>query len=205
MIIDYSKIKNIDTSIFKKHFNFPEYPYSVDKGHPDATHHLFREGEHYQFLVYLTMMYDDVLILDVGTSWGESAVSLSQNPKNRVISYDILKRWVGNPFSDYTNLEFKIMDINKEDENLIKSAKIIFLDIAHDGQQEWVFTDMLTRIGYQGYVVCDDIHSPNYRMMDAWWDSLRIEKYDITDGLKKYPHGMGLINYYQDGNIEFIN
>ena len=49
MIIDFNKIKNIDTSIYKKDFDFPGYP-----GPLDYTHHLFREtGEHYKLLTYI--------------------------------------------------------------------------------------------------------------------------------------------------------
>jgi hypothetical protein len=147
-------------------------------------------------------MFDGITILDVGTNWGDSAISLSQNPKNKVITYDIEHIW-NYPFSvNYPNLEFKLMDIIKESEDIIMSSKIIFLDIAHDGIQEKSFTDLLSKIGYKGYVFCDDIHLPWEPLMETWWNSLNIEKYDLTD--IGHSWGTGFINYYQDGNIKII-
>lgn len=204
MIIEYDKIKNFDTSFYKKNFKY------------DETHHLARQvGEHYKLLAYLSHLYDDILILDVGTCWGESAVALSQNSKNRVITYDIHNLYTKEgeyagkieesymPFLDtYSNLELKIMDISNESDDLIKSAKIIFLDIAHDGIQEKNFTDRLDKIGYKGYVFCDDIFCPYYPTMTPWWNSLTIEKYDLTE--VGHSWGTGLLNYYQDKNVQII-
>ena len=93
------------------------------------------------------------------------------------------------------------MDINNENEDVIKSAKIILLDIAHDGWQERKFTDMLKRIDYKGILICDDIHCPFYPQMEPWWNSLDGEKYDITD--IGHMWGTGLINYGSE-KIEII-
>jgi poly(3-hydroxybutyrate) depolymerase len=38
--------------------------------------------------------------------------------------------------------------------------------------------------------------------MKVWWDGLKVEKYDITD--IGHTWGTGLLNYYQDGNIQII-
>jgi hypothetical protein len=94
------------------------------------------------------------------------------------------------------------MDINKEYIDVIKSAKIIFLDIAHDAIQEQKFTEMLSNIGYKGYVLCDDIHLPWSPNMEIWWNSIKVEKYDLTD--IGHTWGTGLINYYQDNDIQII-
>ena len=199
MIIDYEKINNIDISFFRKSFEF------------DDTHHLARQtGEHYKLLKYLSDMFDGALILDVGTNWGESAVAMCQNVNNRVITYDVESRWSPSEHALYKsgfaekhpNLEFRLLDINKEDVELIREAKLIFIDIAHDGYQEKIFTDMLSRIGYKGYLVCDDIHAPFYPAMNPWWNSINVEKYDLSE--VGHTWGTGLVNYHQDGDIQII-
>ena len=147
-------------------------------------------------------MFDDILILDLGTNWGDSAIALSQNPKNKVITYDIEHIW-DYPFAKkFPNLEIKLMDANQESVNVIKDGKIIFLDIAHDALQEWKFTDMLLEIGWKGYLLCDNIHLPWSPLMETWWNSIEIEKYDLTD--IGHAWGTGLVNYYQDNNIQII-
>lgn len=201
MIIDYKKVRSISTEPYKKDFNYDGYTAPLDNTHQFADER-GNNGEHYKLLTYLSNMFDGITILDVGTNWGDSAISLSQNKNNKVISYDIMHIW-NFPFAkDYTNLEFKLMDINDEDPEIIKSAKLIFFDIAHDGVQEQKFTDMLERIGYKGYVLCDDINLPWAPWMKVWWDGLKVEKYDITD--IGHTWGTGLLNYYQDGNIQII-
>jgi hypothetical protein len=199
MIIDFKKIMDTDISYFSNTFIF------------DESHHLNRQtGEHYKLLTYLSNLYDDILILDVGTCGGESAVALSQNRKNRVITYDIVKKWEvedttkmkENFIEQYDNLSFRLMDINSESPDVIKSASIIFFDIAHDGIQEKKFTDMLLNIGYKGYLICDDIFCPYYPNMKPWWDSIEIEKYDLTE--VGHSWGSGLVNYHQDKNISIV-
>jgi len=195
MIIDYKKIRDTDISFYKRHFDLtPE-------------HHLSTGiGEHYKLLTYISWLYDGITILDLGTNWGESAIALAQNNKNRVITYDICdpksRNWSMDFLNDYSNIEFRLMNVIDEKEDVFKSAKIIMVGIAHDGIQERKITDMLSRIGYRGYLICDDIFSPYYPNMKVWWNSITIEKYDITD--IGHSHGTGLINYYQDNSIKII-
>jgi predicted O-methyltransferase YrrM len=207
MIIDFNKIKNISTEFYRKTYKYGE------------SHHLNVEvGEHYKLLTFLTNSFDDILILDVGTNWGESAVALSQNKKNKVITYDITTKWpqyvngsliedgslsefidqsVDKPYlNQYKNLEFRMMDIANESDEVIKSSKMIFLDIAHDGDQERSFTDRLERIGFKGLLFCDDIFSPDHPNMKPWWESITREKYDLTD--LGHRSGTGLVNYSDD-------
>lgn len=166
-------------------FDLSAYPY------------LKYEKEHYRLLTYLSKSNDNIVILDAGTSQGHSCLALAQNPKNNIITYDIMDKDF--PFfREYKNIEFKKLDINRESPEVIKSAKIILLDIdPHDGNQEKVFTDYLIKIGYKGYVLCDDIHL-NQPMKD-WWNSVTIEKYDITE--VGHASGTGLINFNEDGNF----
>ena len=94
------------------------------------------------------------------------------------------------------------MDINNETEEVLKSAKIILLDIdPHDGIQEKKFTDYLKKINYQGYVLCDDIFLNEG--MKNWWESLDVEKYDVTE--IGHMTGTGIINFYKNGDFEIID
>lgn len=162
--------------------------------------HLQNINEHYRLLNYITNLYDDIIILDIGTAMGHSCLSLAQNKKNKIITYDILER-NHSFFSFYNNVTFKKMDANEETSENIKLAKIIFLDVdPHDGVQEKKFTDMLEKIDYKGYLICDDINL-NSGMIN-WWSNIKHEKYDLTD--IGHWSGTGIINYNNDNNFILI-
>ena len=191
MIIDYKKVMDQSLDFFENFF--PDTP---------SDHHTKSEsGEHYKLLKYISSLYDNITILELGTNTGESAIALAQNKTNKVITYDIEKKW-NIDLSSESNIEFKLVDINSEDIEVLKSAKIISLDIAHDGFQEKAFTDLLERIGYKGFLICDDIHNIYYPNMNPWWKSINVEKYDVT----KVGHhwGTGIVNYYEDNSIKII-
>lgn len=177
MKIDKDEIKNIDLSFFD--FDILNYPYLKD------------EREHYRLLVYLTNRFNNIKIIDAGTNNGHSCLSLAQNKKNTVITYDLFDKSF--PFfDDYPNIIFKKMDINLEDSDELKSCKLILLDIdPHDGIQETTFTNKLKDINYKGLVICDDIHL-NIGMRN-WWGSLDVEKYDLTD--VGHMSGTGMLVY----------
>lgn len=183
MIINKKEVLEQNLDFFD--FDLKSYPY------------LKYEKEHYRLLTYLSKVNNNIVIIDAGTSQGHSCLALAQNPKNKIITYDIMDK--NFPFfNEYKNIEFKKLDINKEVPKIIKSAKIILLDIdPHDGNQEKIFTDYLIEIGYKGYVLCDDIHL-NQGMIN-WWSSIEIEKYDLTE--IGHVSGTGLINFNQDGNF----
>ncbi len=190
MIIDYKKIQEINTKFFHNYYVFNE-----------PHHFVSPTGEHYKLLTYISFLYDGITILDIGTADGASCLALAQNKKNKVISYDIAN--VTLPFSnDYPNVTFKNIDINTEDVDIIKSAKIILLDAKHDGIMEKTFTDILDKIDYKGYVICDDVYSSIHPQNSEWFNSLTIEKYNLTE--IGHIHGTGLLNYYKDNKVSII-
>jgi predicted O-methyltransferase YrrM len=160
-------------------------------------------GEHYALLCYLSTKFNDSTILDLGTWAGWSAVSLAQNPTNTVITYDIVDELprsqngicIQDKFYTYSNIQRKMIDARKELPEIIKSAALIILDIdPHDGVQETDFTNYLDKIGYEGFVVCDDIHL-NDGMVN-WWNSIKLPKHDLTDvAHNNAGAGTGLICY----------
>ncbi len=193
MIIDYKKISKISIEYFKKY-------YTLDK-----SHHIYQQhGEHYKLLTYISSIFNNITILDVGTAEGFSALALAQNPTNKVITYDIenihYPKLSELPFlNDYPNITRKIMDINNESSDVINSADIILLDIVHDGKTENIFSDMLDRIQYKGYVFCDDVFSKFHPKCTAWFKNIKFEKYDLTE--IGHHTGTGLLNYNKNNKV----
>lgn len=146
-------------------------------------------GEHQKLCAYLSTKFNGELLIDAGTSYGNSAIAMSYNLNNTVRTYDIA-------FNDFDSFKERgniipiQKDINIEDESILLSSPLILLDIdPHDGQQELVFTNRLKDIGYEGFVLCDDIHLNT--PMQEWWHNLNMKKYDLTD--IGHHHGTGLI------------
>jgi len=153
-------------------------------------------GEHYKLLSYLSNLFENEIILDLGTRDGLSALVLSKNNKNKIITYDLLpKPKEMTQFEKLIpNCEFKQMNIFDESNDIIKSSKLIFLDLdPHDGIQELAFMQRLELINYEGIVICDDIEW--FPAMARWWKEIKQTKYNIT----KYGHGSGT------GIIDFSN
>ena len=46
----------------------------------------------YRLYAYLSTLFDDGVILDIGTLYGSSALALSYNTKNHVKSYDLAEK-----------------------------------------------------------------------------------------------------------------
>ena len=183
LTLDYSKILQEDIGYLEKDL-------SLDW--------VYRKGEAFQLLSYITKQFNGITIIDAGTHYGWSAYCLKQNPKNNVITYDITDRFNNEYLKAISNVEVKILDVNKEDHQIIHSAEVIYLDIdPHDGLQESVFTDLLDKIGWQGYLFCDDIHINSG--MANWWNSINLNKYDLTE--MGHTHGTGLVTYNREALI----
>ena len=144
--------------------------------------------EHYKLLAYLSTCYNDVTFIDVGTDKGCSALALSYNPSNRVISYDIENRRAGS--IDLPNIEFRIGDA-LEDRIELLSAPVIMLDTMHDGVFEQRVYRTLVEWRYEGLLLLDDIYlNP---AMESFWSKLRLEKIDLTP--LGHFSGTGLVRF----------
>jgi hypothetical protein len=141
------------------------------KTHTDIFH---KKGEHYDLLSTISHNYSGIKIYDIGTYRGLSAVALSSNTNNLVVSYDIgYYIEVDRP----NNVEFRIGNFYTDKEML--SSPLIMFDIdPHDGKQERVFVDNLINVGYKGTVIFDDIHLNEG--MKNFWSSITQEKHDYT-------------------------
>ena len=142
-------------------------------------------GEHYTLLSSLSRYFNDAVLYDLGTHRGLSALALATNPNNKVVSYDIENYLnVDNP----GNIDFRIGNFF-EDLNIFESP-LIMMDIdPHDGMIERKAIDWLADNDYKGVLVMDDINlNPDMRNL---WESISLEKYDITD--KGHWSGTGIV------------
>lgn len=153
-------------------------------------------NEHYRLLKYISLQYNNVIILDLGTACGHSALALSQNKTNKIITYDLNKR--SNLLDNIDNIERVLLDCNLMNNDIIESAKVILLDIdPHNGEQEIEFYYKLKNANFKGILLCDDINLNEG--MKEFWETINEEKYDISE----YGHfsGTGLVNF-GDENFE---
>ena len=183
-------------------FELKNQDFLVDKNYYD----LKSGQQEYRLYSYLSTLFNNITILDIGTLNGRSAISLSHNENNKVISYDIMDCIKNLDHKIYTksNIEFRIKnvldDLNKE---FIKNIKIIMIDIDHFYIIEKMIIDKLKELDYDGIILLDDIIHPSQKEFEAMqklWNEIQDEKYNIT----KYGHwsGTGLINLNK--NIKII-
>ena len=140
--------------------------------------------EHYKLLAYLSSLYNNVDIFDIGTYFGYSALALaSGNTKNTVLSFDLEKK--GSPPTAHNIMYHfdNLMESSGQDlwKKRLLASPLIMLDIdPHEGTREYNFYLWLRENNYQGIVVCDDIvHFKEMR--DNFWDKVAPEhKLDIT-------------------------
>lgn len=76
---------HISNDILDK-FKLKNHQYLVDPTYYDLP----SGNQEYKLYSYLTTFFDNSIILDIGTLNGRSAISLSHNESNQVISYNIL-------------------------------------------------------------------------------------------------------------------
>jgi len=143
--------------------------------------------QHYRMLSYLSSLFNNAIIVDIGTHRGNSALALSYNDTNIVHSFDIVDNVVNNEIRNLKNVQFHIenlfdADVCKKWEETILRSAFIFLDVdPHNGCMEMEFYNYLKCINYQGFVVCDDIWYFKEMRNNFWHKIPYNERYDLTD------------------------
>ncbi len=163
----------------------------------------------YKLYAYISEVIDNVVIVEVGTRFGGSALAFSYNDKNKIISYDIID--CGASKIDRKNILFKIEDFTKDESIDWGGVDIIMIDVdPHDGIKEREFMTFLESVEWEGILILDDIlanwprivHGADPEAMNAWWNGLTYEKYDISD--VGHCSGTGLVNIGNKFKIEII-
>jgi len=145
--------------------------------------------EHYKLLGYFSTKYDNSTLLDIGTFKGCSALALSFNPTNKVVSFDIVPE-TRQLSHEPENVQFIVDDILKEEyKDLILQSPLILLDTFHDGVFEHTFYYYLRDIGYKGLLLLDN--TKLNEQMRQFWDDVHQEKYDVS--LFGHSTGTGLV------------
>lgn len=141
--------------------------------------------EHYRLLVYISSLFENELLFDVGTNRAMSAMALSHNKKNKVKSYDVVQVLGQNP--PIQNVEYVIGNCI-EDPEILKSP-FIMLDTYHDGIFEMQVYNHLKQNNYKGLLLLDDIYLND--PMKQYWNQFSETKYDITS--KGHATGTGIV------------
>ena len=150
--------------------------------------------EPYALYAYLSTTFDNGTILDIGTLFGSSAVALSYNKTNKVISYDINEHNDHGFFSERDNLTWKHMDFQKDDSIDWKDVRMILIDTDHTGEQETGFINFLIEKDWCGILLLDDIHQS--QEMEDFWSN-------FDDDIKKDVTGIGHTACCGTGYVEF--
>jgi hypothetical protein len=172
-LLDINYINKIDINEYFKNFNLTDDFYK-------------RPGEqHYRLLAYISTLFNNVNIIEIGTHTGESSLALSYNKNNTIYTFDIIDKISQDKKVD--NIKFIIDDImtNIDSRNrwkdIILSSPFIFLDVdPHNGFMEYDFYLFLKEINYNGFIICDDIWYFK-EMRDNFWYKIPYEyRYDIS-------------------------
>jgi predicted O-methyltransferase YrrM len=163
--------------------------------------------DHYRLLSYLSSLYNNCNIIDIGTNKGYSALALSYNSTNTIYTFDSKNLVCDENIRNKNNINFNIENIFEEDvdninindkwKEIILNSKFIFLDIEpHKGIIEYKFYLFLLKNKYSGFLVCDDIWYFK-EMRDNFWYKLNQDYcYDLTE----FGHwsGTGIITFNEN-------
>ena len=168
-LLNIEKIKEVDLTTLGELVLEEEYR-NYFKGAPGQ--------EHYKLLGYISLLFNNETLLDIGTYKGCSALALSLNPTNQIKSFDI-RQGLRSLSSTPNNVEFIIDNIlDGKYINLIQSTNFIILDTDHNGPFEHDFYEHLKSIDWKGTLILDDIKLND--PMIVFWDTIIEEKYDIS-------------------------
>ena len=139
----------------------------------------------YRLYAYLSTLFDDGVILDIGTLYGSSALALSYNTKNHVKSYDLSEKSKIAQKMTRENIDWNIMDFREDESIEWEKVKMIVVDTDHTGEQEIEFMKFLISKDWKGIMCFDDIHL-NRAMIDFW----ECFDEDIREDVTKLGHGV---------------
>jgi FkbM family methyltransferase len=162
-------------------------------------------NEHYKLLAYISTLFNNINIIEIGTHVGESAIALSYNENNTVYKFDIINK-ISEDKKSQNNINYIIDDIMRNDESrnkwkdIILSSAFIFLDVdPHNGIMEYDFYLFLKENNYNGFVICDNIWYFK-EMRDNFWYKIEDKfKFDISN--LGHWSGTGIFTFNE--NIHF--
>ena len=182
-------------SVIKQHLEAVDLTKESEKiGNWSYKQYFLKEAgvEHYKLIAWVSSLFPNQTIMDIGTHYGNSSLAMSQPQDVNLISYDIIEmKQLFQPFPK--NCEYKIGDFREDPATL--SSPFIFIDVdPHDGIQETEFHNFFLEKKYKGITLWDDIHLNEG--MRNWWSSVDgsvVKKVDLTE--IGHHSGTGMIIY----------
>tara|TARA_B100001287_G_scaffold163840_1_gene137676 strand:+ start:88 stop:678 length:591 start_codon:yes stop_codon:yes gene_type:complete len=155
----------------------------------------------YRLYAWLSTKFNNTTILDVGTRTGGSALALSYNDKNKVISYDLVEQGASSGIKK-DNITFKVQDFREDDTLDYDNISIIMIDVdPHDGTAEEEMFEYLEEKGWKGLVLLDDI-GPQWPEIEDFWNRITFPKLNVTE--IGHMSGTGLVNFDEKHNISWL-
>jgi len=155
----------------------------------------------YRLYAWLSTQFNNTTILDVGTRTGGSALALSYNETNKVMSYDLQEQGASSGISK-SNVQFNIKDFREDDTLDFDNISIIMLDVdPHDGVQEEEMFEWLEEKEWKGLVLLDDI-GPQWPEIEDFWNRITFPKLNVTE--VGHMSGTGLVNFDEKHTISWL-
>jgi hypothetical protein len=152
----------------------------------------------YPFYAYYSTLVDNTTILEIGTCLGGSAVMMTHNKNNKIISYDVVNNFknLNCPPID-RDIEFRVGNFMK-DEIDYEKIDLIAIDASHTGTLEVQMVKYLEENWKGGLLFLDDIHNNSDGDMQGFWDGIDRKKHEVID-ISDIGHGerlgSGLVNF----------
>ena len=155
----------------------------------------------YRLYAWLSTKFNNTTILDVGTRTGGSALALSYNDKNKVISYDLVEQGASSGIKK-DNITFKVQDFREDDTLDYDNISIIMIDVdPHDGTAEEEMFEYLEEKGWKGLVLLDDI-GPQWPEIEDFWNRITFPKINVTE--IGHMSGTGLVNFDEKHKVSWL-
>jgi hypothetical protein len=196
MFLHKDKLNNTNFDLFYSNYSF----------NSDDTKEFFDKPgtQHYRLLTYISTLYNNKNIIDIGTHRGSSSLALSYNKTNTIYTFDVIDK-VNESIKKVDNIKFQIEDIFDKDifnkwKDIILSCPFIFLDVdPHNGTMEYALFILLQDIDYKGFLICDDIWYFKEMRDNFWYKVSSNLRYDLTD--VGHWSGTGIIAFNSDHNL----
>jgi len=155
----------------------------------------------YRLYAWLSTKFNNTTILDVGTRTGGSALALSYNDKNKVVSYDLVEQGASSGIKK-DNITFKVQDFREDDTLDYDNISIIMIDVdPHDGTAEEEMFEYLEDKGWKGLVLLDDI-GPQWPEIEDFWNRITFPKINVTE--IGHMSGTGLVNFDSKHSVSWL-
>lgn len=155
--------------------------------------------QHYRLLAYLSSLFSNSEIFDIGTHRGSSAMALAYNPTNTIHTFDIQQNYDWH-MRTFENIHFHMDNLFDREVFLrwaptILACPFLFVDVdPHNGKMESDLFALLQEINYQGFVVWDDIYYFPEMRNQFWYNVPDNVKYDLT--LLGHWSGTGVTTFH---------